>query len=424
MLAGLGIHLPMRVGGHMPAFWEITRGYVDLFFLLSGFLIGGISIDAKDSPRYFKRRNINKEFILGTNCIALLGRKDEPTDALEEYCLYLGSALQAHDIQLEITRFSWEISGWPNALHGLVLQAKRWRGNVVLIQYTALGWSSRGVPWRVLRVLEVLKSAGARVGIVFHDVEPYPGSRLLDSLRRSIQVRTMRSGLSMADLAVFTVPLERITWLRAVPTSTTFIPVGPNLPIPSQLSAGAREDTTPTIGVFGITGGQAGARETEVILAAARYASQTLGRLHLSVFGRHAELREADLRSGLQDSPVELSVEGVVAPERVIQKLSACDVLLFVRGGISSRRGSAIAGLGCGLPVIAYSGSETAPPITDAGVVLVSADQPLQLQTALVRVLSDTAYRNDLAARSRAIFQAHFAWPSIAARFASLVKPR
>ena len=36
--------------------------------------------------------------------IALLGRKDEPTDAVEEYCRYLGSALELCGIELEIQR--------------------------------------------------------------------------------------------------------------------------------------------------------------------------------------------------------------------------------------------------------------------------------------------------------------------------------
>ena len=49
-------------------------------------------------------------------CVALLGRKDEPTDAIEEYSRYLARALQAHDIQIEIIRMPWEIRGWPNAL--------------------------------------------------------------------------------------------------------------------------------------------------------------------------------------------------------------------------------------------------------------------------------------------------------------------
>ena len=351
----------------------------------------------------------------------MLGRKDEPTDAIEEYCRYLGGALQAHNIELDIARIPWEICGWPNALHDLRLQADKWRGAVVLFQYTALGWSARGFPWRALRVLKTIKSGGARVGVVFHDVEPYAGSRLVDSFRRSVQVRIMSSIVSIANFAVFTVPSKRISWLKPVPTKAVFIPVGANLPIPLSIATGIHERTIPTIGVYSITGGEPGIRETEVILAAVRHASQALGRLQLSVFGRHAELREAHLRSGLKDLPVELSVEGVVPPDRVVQKLSACDVLLFVRGGISSRRGSAIAGIGCGLPVIAYPGTETAPPITEAGVVLVPADQPGELHASLVRVLSDIDYRNDLAARSRATFEAHFAWPSIAARFASLL---
>jgi glycosyltransferase involved in cell wall biosynthesis len=121
---------------------------------------------------------------------------------------------------------------------------------------------------------------------------------------------------------------------------------------------------------------------------------------------------------------VELSVEGVVEPAQVVQKLSVCDVLLFVRGPISSRRSSAIAGIACGLPIIAYGGSETAAPIADAGVVLVSPNQPDDLNAALTRALSDAAYRTDLAARSRAAYQTHFAWPAIATRFSAYLNTR
>jgi glycosyltransferase involved in cell wall biosynthesis len=355
--------------------------------------------------------------------IALLGQHDEPTDAIEEYCRYLAAALQVHDIQLEIRRVPWEIDGWPNALHGLQLHAARWRGTWVLVQYTALAWSARGFPQKVLRALKILKSAGARVGIVFHDVEPYPATRLIDSARRFVQVRTMRRALAFADLAVFTVPPEKLSWLPSVPPQAAFVSVGPNLPIPPAPLAHS-QDVVPIIGVFGITGGEPGARETQTILGAVRHAAQKLGKLRLSIFGRYAELWETELREGLRDLPVELSVEGVVEPAQVVQKLSACDVLLFIRGPISSRRSSAIAGIACGLPVIAYPGSETAAPITDAGVVLVSPGEPDDLHAALVRVLSDAAYRTDLAARSRAAYQTHFAWPAIATRFKALLNTR
>jgi hypothetical protein len=61
-------------------------------------------------------------------CIALLGRQDESTDAVEEYCHYLAAALQTHDIRLEIHRVAWEKDGWPHALQAPRLQATKWRG--------------------------------------------------------------------------------------------------------------------------------------------------------------------------------------------------------------------------------------------------------------------------------------------------------
>jgi glycosyltransferase involved in cell wall biosynthesis len=355
-------------------------------------------------------------------CIALLGRKDEPTDAIEEYCQYLSAALQDEGIRMELHRVSWQYLGWRAALQELRLQALKWRGVWVLVQYTALSWSERGFPHRILRVLKILKDGGARVSMVFHDVEPYPGTRLIDSVRRFDQIYAMRRALALTDRTVFTVPPDRLSWLPAVPSKAVFIPVGPNLPIPYITSPSFPQDRVPTIGVFSITNGESGARETQIIVKAVQFAAQTIGKLRLSVFGRHAELRESELRAGLGNLPVELSVEGVIEPGQVVKKLSACDVLLFVRGHISSRRGSAIAGIASGLPIVAYSGSETAVPITEAGVVLVSPDHPGDLNAALVRVLSDPSYRMDLASRSLAVYKAHFAWPAIAARLGTILK--
>ena len=165
-------------------------------------------------------------------CIALLGRQDEPIDAVEEYCQYLATALQAHEIQLEIHRVSWEKDGWLGSLQTLRRQATKWRDTWVLVQYTALAWSERGFPQKVLRALKILKSAGVRLGVVFHDVEPYPGTRLIDAVRRFIQVWTMRRALALTELTIFTVPPERLSWLTLFPPNAFFVPVGANLPIP------------------------------------------------------------------------------------------------------------------------------------------------------------------------------------------------
>ena len=107
--------------------------------------------------------------------------------------------------------------------------------------------------------------------------------------------------------------------------------------------------------------------------------------------------------------------------EQIVKALSSSDVMLFVRAPISSRRSSAIAGIACGLPVIAYSGNETAPPITDAGVVLVSPGNNANLGEALLRVLSDADFRESLAARSRQAQREHFSWAAIAKRYAEVL---
>ena len=353
---------------------------------------------------------------MSTEWTALLGRRDRPTDAIEDYCCFLKSALEARDIKLVLQRVSWEMDGWSDALRCLKLEANRWCGRWVLVQYTALGWSSRGFPLRILCVLRILKSAGARIGVVFHDVEPYQGTRLVDAIRRTVQIRIMRRLVSWAESVIFTVPIQNISWLTSVPQNATFIPVGPNLPIRSS-PVPLIEKPFLTVGVFSITGDKAGDRETDIILKAIRHASRELGKIQLSVFGRHAELREAALQIGLRDLPVVLRVGGVADPEQIVDRLLECDVLLFVRGGISSRRSSAIAGIACGLPIVAFSGTETAAPITNAGVVLVSPDEPDRLNNALVKVLSDNAWRADLATRSRATYLNYFAWSAIAVRF-------
>jgi len=96
-------------------------------------------------------------------------------------------------------------------------------------------------------------------------------------------------------------------------------------------------------------------------------------------------------------------------------------VSLFVRGAISSRRGSAIASIACGLPVIAFSGPETTFPITEAGVILVSPSNPSELVEALAHVLTDPAYRASLREQSRWAYGEHFSWKAIAEKYAQLL---
>jgi len=351
--------------------------------------------------------------------LALLGNRDHPTDALEEYCRYLSEALRTRDVEMELARVEWSESGWPGALRLLGDKAKMWQGRWVVLQYTALGWSKRGFPFRMLRVVRVLREAGTQVGVVFHDVEPYSGTRIVDSIRRIAQIRTMQGLVKAADAAIFTVPTTKLSWKVPSAKKVIFIPVGANLPIPSlrDIRTTGGVPKLPTVAVFGITGGAAGTKEIAAIVGAVRDAARSVSNIRLTVLGRHSESAESSLREALRDQGVELRVLGILPADQVVKELCDSDVLLFVRGGISTRRGSAIAGIACGLPVIGFEGRETAPPLTEAGVVLVDAQNQPALGEAVRRVLTDPDYRAALADRSRSAYEKYFAWGAIAARY-------
>jgi glycosyltransferase involved in cell wall biosynthesis len=361
---------------------------------------------------------------MSESIVALLGKRDEPTDGVEQYCVHLAAALRADDFAMEMVRLTWKERGWPTALRNLRQRAADWRGRWILLQYTALAWSPHGFPLQVPRVIRVLRDAGARIGVVYHDAQPYSGSRGIDQLRRFVQQRTMRQALRASELAILTVPAEKLSWISPAPKKAVFIPVGANLPLlaSSGRESSVRSDEMPTVAVFGVTGGIAGAVEIAQISGAVRLATEKLGKVRLLVFGRHADSSEGALRKDLRNFPVTLRVAGVLSEDDVEVLLRSSDVLLFVRGPISSRRGSAIAGIACGLPVIAFAGSETAAPITDAGVVLVSGEDKNALGGALVRVLSDRGYHDRLAERSRVAYKNHFSWKAIASRYARELK--
>lgn len=367
----------------------------------------------------------------GAGVIMLLGRRDEPTDAVEEYCRYLGDALRAHSIETELGRVGWSERGWPSSLKELQSSAPNWRGRWVLVQYTALAWSARGFPREFLKVLGVLRAAGARVGVVFHDVEPFTGRRLVDILRRFVQLSVMRRTLRVADLAIFTVPFTVISWLGNPPARSAFIPVGANLPdvlneantasVSEARHTGDSEAGVTRVAVYGITGCGAGTEECAEIAEGVRIAAQRGARLALHAFGRGAAEREAELRAKLKGVAVEMRFDGVFPVERVAEALRAADATLFVRGAISTRRGSAIAGIACGRPVIAYGGAETAPPVTEAGVMLISRGNAAELGNALYRIASDEGYRTLLSERSRSAYEKYFSWSAIGRRYVEVL---
>jgi glycosyltransferase involved in cell wall biosynthesis len=123
------------------------------------------------------------------------------------------------------------------------------------------------------------------------------------------------------------------------------------------------------------------------------------------------------LRRALEGVEVAVTTQGVISTEQIASALSCSDVLLFVRGPVANTRGSAIAGIACGLPIVGYVGPETGFPITEAGLQLVPNGNLEELSLALDRVLSDDRLRTELHLRSLRAYATYFSWDRIAEQF-------
>ncbi len=162
--------------------------------------------------------------------VLLLGRRDEPTDGVADYCQKLQQASAAAGITFEVASVQWAEKGWSVALAELCKAAAAWRDRWVFLQYTSLAWSSRGFPLRAPVVLDVLKQCGAHPAVVFHDFMPVRGWGVVGHARDFSQLRVLRQLLWRSNLAAFTVPVEKITWLPERHDKAVFIPVGSNFP--------------------------------------------------------------------------------------------------------------------------------------------------------------------------------------------------
>ena len=89
--------------------------------------------------------------------------------------------------------------------------------------------------------------------------------------------------------------------------------------------------------------------------------------------------------------------------------------MLCVRGPLYPRRGSAIAAIACGLPIIAFGGAAEGTPIGEAGVELVPSADRDALGTALTRVLADRSAWNQLHEKSLIAHRKYFSWDVVAA---------
>jgi len=355
--------------------------------------------------------------------IALLGRIDKPTDGLDDYCNFLGQALARRGVTLKRVYVPWDNEGWIRPLRRLWRESAAWRGEWVLLQYTALSWSRRGLTGGVLAAAAIVRRRGARCAVVFHEHTGFGGSSWRERVRHAFEIWVLRTLYRKSERSIFTIPLDTVEWLppigaeRIAPgdqKKAAFIPIGGNVPeCLDHRDAGAPTQEKRVV-VFGVRGFPAASGEVADAAGAMREAGKTIPNLRLVVVGRGSREAQDEFASALEGCSVGLDVRGVLPAEEIASELSHADALLFVWSYITLQRGGALAGIACGLPIVGYGNGEPSGALAEAGIEWSPWRDRKALAAALVRVLSEPKRWLDLHERNLLVQEKYFSWNRIA----------
>jgi glycosyltransferase involved in cell wall biosynthesis len=188
-------------------------------------------------------------------------------------------------------------------------------------------------------------------------------------------------------------------------------------PVPSNLPTEAPEATVQAVrselaagevvGHFGTYGGVIAGLLEGVLVPLLR----AHPRRHALLLGRGGAAFRDALASRHPDVAARLRATGALPPEAAAAHLRACDLLLQpYPDGVSARRGSVMAGLGLGMPIVTNTGHLTEPLWRELGPVeLVEGTAPGPWTEAAERLLAHADARAALRDRATRVYRERFA---------------
>ena len=334
----------------------------------------------------------------------------------------------------------WGVRGWPAVRAALC----EWRPDVVHIQYQAGAFAGRGGP--ALLSWWLARRGGLPVIVTLHDRHaPYLFPKAGPLRPRALCLLTRHAAATIATNGDDWAALRAD---RALAPRLHLLPIGSNIPpLAGTARADARARTRTALGVgpdtiviayFGLVSASKGVDTLLDAFAATLAACAAAPDLHLLLVGGEASATDGarfgadgDLAGAIRARGLvgRVTVTGVLDTDAVAAHLAAADLAaLPYRDGASWRRGSLLAALVAGLPIVTttpapgYDAAGALPALADGyDALLVPPADPAALAAALGRLAADAALRGRLADGALAL-AARFDWDAIAAAHLDLYR--
>jgi glycosyltransferase involved in cell wall biosynthesis len=150
------------------------------------------------------------------------------------------------------------------------------------------------------------------------------------------------------------------------------------------------------------------------IAYAVRCAAGHIPQMRIVFLGRGTDEAKEEIERAFSGAGVEVRNLGLVSAAEISETLAGADAMLCVRGRITPRRGSVMAGIACGVPIMGYAGAAEATPLAEAGIEFVPYRDREALAGALTKILKDSDLRTSLRERNQRAQQKYFSWDAIA----------
>jgi glycosyltransferase involved in cell wall biosynthesis len=333
-------------------------------------------------------------------------------------------ASQGEQIRIWTRQRSWS----PKVLCGIAEEIERWGADLVVIQYTPhlFAPASRGVnPFVPLWILR-LKKARLQVVVIAHELN-YPAELTLRGVLLGIpQLLQFLAIAALADRVFFTYEAAMKKTSRRLPwrkKAFDCLSVGSNIELqsqnmPQENSMGDAEPRTRILLHFG------GMHPTHLfghMLSALEICQRKcefpmtlvcIGVSHDQVIRKAQELGYSKLQSAIQGL-------GYLSASEVSLWLQRCDLVLApFMDGVSTRRGSFMAAISHGCPVITTRGWATSDQIPwEKFCLLAPADSPERFSEMVLGALSSPQELVRLGEHAKDYAEKMFSWKQIAQDF-------
>lgn len=325
------------------------------------------------------------------------------SDGVADHASLLSDALEQMGSAAAVFKADWRARGW-GAVSKAIEEVRQFEPSLVVVHYSHLGWSKRGLPLGVLRVVGAARRI-APVVLWVHD----PGRVERGTVRQRIAGAAKGVGLAIAArlsrTCVVTVDPSRIYWMTTgIKERSRFCP--------SPSSVGSFPVRAPTdiftVNTFGIrltSDAQTVAILSEFCLGLAA----RIGPFRLRILGDNAALPE-DMTRTLEEARVSVEIPGRLPAELLGELLASAHVYVHLRGVLSTRSSTLAAALSCGLAVVGAAGEETGPPLNDDVVAIVDALESANLVEMVVALKADRARLRALSAGAAETARRYYGW--------------